>query len=169
MSRQEEPLSERSSAPDRTVDARQLWSGGAATAVVAALIALVGILVCRWLFNVPILAPRQDGAWGDASTAEYAFAAAVAALLATAVMHLLLTATPRPLVFFNWIMALATVVAVAYPFSTTAPLSQKVATALINLVLGATIGSLINGTAARLIRRREITGDYQSGYPSSAR
>ena len=169
MARQEEPLSERASSSDRTIDARQLWSGGAATAVVAALIALVGILVCRWLFNVPILAPRQDGAWGDASTAEYAFAAAAAALLATAVMHLLLTATPRPLVFFNWIMALGTVVAVVYPFGTTAPLSQKVATALINLVLGATIGSLINGTAARLIRRREIISDYQSGYPSSAR
>jgi hypothetical protein len=36
--------------PTRRVDARPLWSGGVATAVVAALIALVGILVCRWLF-----------------------------------------------------------------------------------------------------------------------
>ena len=167
MSRQEEPLSERGGAPDRTVDARQLWSGGAATAVVAALIALVGILVCRWLFNIPILAPRQDGAWGNASTAEYALAAAAAALLATAIMHLLLIATPRPLLFFNWIMALGTVIALVYPFSTTAPLSQKIATAVINLVLGAAIGSLVNGTAARVIRRRAITGDYQSGYPSS--
>ena len=41
----------------RRVDARQLWSGGAATAVVAALVALVGVLVCRWLFKIPILAP----------------------------------------------------------------------------------------------------------------
>src|SRR6516164_974059 len=138
MSRQEKPPPERTSSPGRTVDARQLWSGGAATAVVAALIALAGILVCRWLFNIPILAPRQDGAWGDASTAEYAIAAAAAALAATAVMHLLLTATPRPLVFFNWIVGLATVIAVMYPFSTTAPLSQKLATAVINLVLGAT-------------------------------
>ena len=167
MSRQEEPLPERS-APDRTVDARQLWSGGAATAVVAALIAVVGILVCRWLFNIPILAPRQDGAWGNASTAEYALAAAAAALVATAIMHLLLIATPRPLVFFNWIMGLATVIAVVYPFSITAALSQKMATAIINLVLGAAIGSLISGTAARLIRRRAITGDYQPTYPSSA-
>jgi hypothetical protein len=167
MSRQEEPLSERGSSSDRTVDSRQLWSGGAATAVVAALIAVAGILVCRWLFNIPILAPRQDGAWGNASTAEYALAAAAAALAATAIMHLLLTATPRPQVYFAWIMGLATVIAVAYPFSTTAPLSQKVATAVINLVLGATIGSLVNGTAARVIPRRAMTGDYQSGYPSS--
>ena len=165
MARQEEPLSERASSSDRTIDARQLWSGGAATAVVAALIALAGILVCRWLFNVPILAPRQDGAWGDASTAEYAFAAA-AALVATAIMHLLLIAAPRPQMFFTWIIGLATVIAVVYPFSTTAPLSQKVATAVINLVLGTAIGSLINGTAARVIRRRAITGDYQPSYPS---
>ena len=82
-------------------------------------------------------------------------------------MHLLLTATPRPLVFFNWIMGLATVIAVVYPFSTTAELSQKMATAVINLLLGAAIGSLINGTAARVIRRRAITGGYQPGYPSS--
>jgi len=168
MSGQQEPLSERSSSPDRTIDARQLWSGGAATAIVAALIALAGILVCRWLFGIPILAPRQDGAWGNVSTAGYAISAAAAALAATAIMHLLLIAAPRPRMFFAWIMGLATLIAVVYPFSTTAPLSQKVATALINLVLGAAIGSLVNGTAARVIRRRESTGGYQPDYPSSA-
>ena len=167
MYRQEEPPSERRSSSGRTVDARQLWSGGAATAVVAALIALAGILACRWLFNIPILAPRQDGAWGDASTAGYAIAAAAAALVATAIMHLLLIATPRPRMFFTWIIGLATVIAVVYPFSTTAPLSHKVASAVINLALGAAIGSLINGTATRVIRRRAITDGYQPDYPSS--
>ena len=83
-------------------------------------------------------------------------------------MHLLLIATPRPQMFFTWIIGLATVIAVVYPFSTTAPLSQKVAAAVINLVLGAAIGSLINGTAAQVIRRRAITGGYQPGYPSPA-
>jgi hypothetical protein len=112
------------------------------------------------------LAPRQDGAWGDASSAGYAIAAATAALVATAIMQLLLIATPQPQMFFTWIIGLATVIAVVYPFSTTAPLSQKVATAVINLVLGAAIGSLINGTAARVIRRRAITGGYQPSYPS---
>ena len=162
------PSTGRRSSPDRGVDARQLWSGGAATAVVAALIALVGILVCRWLFDIPVLAPRQDGTWGDASTAGYAIAAAAAALVATAIMHLLLITTPRPHMFFTWIIGLATVIAVVFPFNTTAPLSQKVATAVINLVLGAAIGSLINGTAARVIRRRAVTDGYKSGYPSSA-
>ena len=60
--------------------------------------------------------------------AGYAIAAAAAALAATAIMHLLLIATPRPQLFFTWIIALATVIAMAYPFSTAAPLSQKAAT-----------------------------------------
>jgi len=167
MSRQEMP-SERASSPARTVDARQLWSGGAATAMVAALIALAGVLVCRWLFNIPLLAPRQDGVWGNASTAGYALAAAAAALVATAIMHLLLLTTPRPRMFFSWIMGLATVIAVMYPFGTAAPVSQKVATAIINLIIGAAIGSLISGTAARVIRRRAAAGGYRPSYPSSA-
>jgi len=164
MSRPQEPPPERRSSSSRSIDARQLWSGGLATALVAALIALAGILVCRWLFDIPILAPRRDGAWGNASTAGYSLAAAAAALVATGIMHLLLLASPRPRMFFGWIIALATVIAVVYPFSTTAPVSQKVATAVINLVLGVAIGSLVSGTAARVIRRREITGDYQPYY-----
>jgi len=98
----------------------------------------------------------------------YAIAVAAAALAATAIMHLLLIATPPPQLFFTWIIALATVIVVAYPFSTAAPLSQKAATAVINLVLGAAIGSLINGTAARVTRRRAVTGGYQPSYPSPA-
>ena len=79
-------------------------------------------------------------------------------------MHLLLFASPRPRLFFGWIIGLATLIAVVYPFSTTAPMSQKVATAVINLVLGIAIGSLVSGTAARVIRRRAITGGYQPYY-----
>lgn len=144
----------------RQVDARPLWSGGVATAVVAALIALVGILVCRWLFNIPMLSPRREGAWGNASTAGYVFAAAACALVATALMHLLLLTTPYPRVFFGWIIGLATLVAVVFPFSTTAPTSQKIATGLLNLVLGVAIGSLISEVSRRATRRRVVRGGY---------
>jgi hypothetical protein len=153
--------------PSRRMDVGQLWSGGAATAVVAALIALVGILVCRWLFNIPILAPKREGAWGDASTAGYCLSAAAVAIVATAIMHLLLLATPRPTVFFGWILGLATVVAVVFPFSTTAPLSQKFATAVVNLVLGIAIMSLISSVAARSVRRVAVVRRDDSPYPPS--
>ena len=135
------------------VDARQLWAGGIATAVVAALIALVGVLVCRWLFNIPILSPSKNGAYGDVHTTDLVLGAAAAALIATGVAHLLLASTPRPMTFFSWIVALAALVVVLYPFSTTAPLSGKIATAAVDLVIGIAIGSLINGVGARSIRR----------------
>jgi hypothetical protein len=136
----------------RTVDASRLWPGGIATAVVAGLVALVGVLVCRWLFGIPLLAPKHDGAYGDVHTTGLVLAAAAAALIATALMHLLLISTPRPLAFFSWIIGLATVLAVLFPFSTTAPLTAKFATAIVDLVLGIAIGSLINSVAARSVR-----------------
>jgi hypothetical protein len=148
----------------RQVDARPLWSGGVATAVVAALIALVGILVSRWLFNISFLSPRREGAWGDASTAGYVFAAVGCALVATALMHLLLLTTPYPRVFFGWIIGLATVVAVVFPFSTTAPVSQKIATGFVNLVLGVAIGSLVAEVSRRASRRVIVRG--RSSRPS---
>lgn len=162
MRRPEEPASD---SPVRWIEPGPLWAGGVATAIVAALIALVGILVSRWLFTIPILAPRRDGAWGDASTGMYVLAAAGAALAGTAIMHLLLLTTPRPQVFFGWIIALATIVAVVFPFSTTAAVDQKFATALVNLVLGIAIGTLLGQVAGRAVRRRRPGGGYQSSPP----
>ncbi len=147
------------------MDPGALWAGGVATAVVSALIALVGILVCRWLFAIPLLAPRRDGAWGDASTGAYVLAAAAAAMVATAIMHLLLLATPRPQPFFAWIIGLATVIAVVFPFSTTAALSSKAATAVVDLALGFAIGSLLSGVAWRAARRAPASDRDESRYP----
>jgi hypothetical protein len=87
-------------------------------------------------------------------------AAAGCALVATALMHLLLLSTPYPRVFFGWIIGLATVVAVVFPFSTTAPLSQKFATGVVNLVLGVAIGSLIVEVSRRATRRRVVRSGY---------
>jgi hypothetical protein len=142
------------------VDAGRLWSGGVATAVVAGLIALVGVLVSRWLFAIPLLAPKQDGAYGDAHTTGLVLMAAAAALVATGLAHLLMLGTPRPLTFFGWIIALATVLAVLLPFSTTAPLTAKAATAVVTLVLGVAIGSLVSGVAARSVRVPPTEGAY---------
>jgi hypothetical protein len=140
-----------------------------ATAIVAALAAVVGILICRWLFNIPILAPRRDGAWGDVSTGWYALSAAATALVATALLYLLLIATPRPGAFFGWIVGLATAAAVVFPFSTTAPTSQKFATAAVNLVLGIAIWSLLTGVASRAAQPPIAERDYQPGGPGPVR
>jgi hypothetical protein len=148
--------------PGVAVDAGRLWSGGVATAVVAGLIALAGILVCRWLFAIPVLAPRRDGAYGDAHTTAMALVAAVAALAATGLIYLLLLSTPRPLAFFGWIIGLATLLMVVFPFRTSAPLSAKFATSVVDLVIGIAIGSLISSVAIRSVRTGGAggSGDY---------
>jgi hypothetical protein len=138
----------------RTVDAGRLWTGGIATALVAALVAVVGVLICRGLLDVPVLAPTKEGTLGGASTFRLAVLAAVAALLATGLLHLLLASTPRPLRFFTWIVALATVAAVLAPFLTAADLDVKVATAAIYAAVGIAIGSLLSGVARSAMRGR---------------
>ena len=146
------------------VDARKLWAGGAASAVVAGLVALVGVLVSRRLFKVALLEPSQDGAFGNVNTADLVLVAVAGALVATGLVQLLMLGTLRPLLFFGWIVALVTAIMVAFPFSTTAALDAKIATAVVNLAIGVTIGTLVGGVAARSVPRRRLT----SGYPLSS-
>ena len=139
--------------PRQTVlNAGRLWSGGVATALVAALIAVVGVLVGRGLFDVAVLAPQGAGVWGDASTFWYALGAAGAALAATGLMHVLLLTTPRPMRFFGWLVALGTVAAMLAPFVSDNDLGPRLFTAGLNLVIGVAIGSLIAGTARAATR-----------------
>jgi hypothetical protein len=138
------------------VDERKLWAGGAASAIVVGLVALVGVLVSRWLFKVPVLAPSRDGAFGDVHTTTLILVAMAAALAATALVHLLMLGTLRPLMFFGWIVALVTTIAVVFPFSTTALLDAKIATAIVNLAIGLAAGLLVGGVATRSVPRGEI-------------
>ena len=99
------------------------------------------------------MAPTGDGAWGNAHTVEYALVAALIAVIAAGLLYLLMLGAPQPNMFFSWIMGLATLAAVVYPFSTSAPLDQKAATAVVNLVLGIAITTLLTTVAARAVRR----------------
>ncbi|PZF81299.1 DUF6069 family protein [Jiangella anatolica] len=136
------------------VDARRLWSGGVATALVGALIAVVGIVLVRGVLDIPVLAPEGEGVWGDASTGWYAAGAALAALVSTGLAHVLLLTTPQPLRFFGWVVGLATVIGVVAPFTSDADLDAEVATAGLNLVLGVAIGTLVASVARAAVRRR---------------
>jgi Family of unknown function (DUF6069) len=148
-----------------SVAAGQLWGGGIATAIVAALVSLVGVLVTRWLVGIPLLAPMRDGAYGDAHTTSLVLLVAAAALIATGLLHLLPLSTPRPTLFFGWIITLATVLAVVVPFTTAAPLDQKAATAIVFLAIGVAIGTLLSGVGARSLRVRGAGRGYQGQPP----
>ena len=150
--------------PQPVLNAGRLWAGGAATALVAALIAVVGILFGRSVFDIEVLAPKGDGVWGDASTGWYAVGAAAAALLATALIHLLIVTTPRPMRFFTWLVGLATVAAMLLPFTTDQSRDARWYTAGLNLVLGVAIGSLVAGVAKSSLRPA-VPQPFPSGPP----
>lgn len=138
--------------PRLSIDAGRLWMGGVATAVVAALVAVVGVLIARGLFDVAVLAPKGKGAWGDASTAMLAGLAVGAALLATGLMHLLLLTTPRPGRFFIWIMVLAMLAVAIAPLLTDEDAATRIATAAIYLAIGIAVGSLVSSVARSAVR-----------------
>ncbi|BBG01281.1 MULTISPECIES: DUF6069 family protein [Pseudonocardia] len=130
------------------LQASRLWAGGVATAVIAALIAMVGFLIVRVLLQIPYLAPIEGntiGGWDGA--VQLAIAAAIAALAATGLAQLLLVAVPSPMAYFGWIAGLLTAVATVYPLAfSTEPLTVRIATGAIHLVIGMAIISLVTTT-----------------------
>jgi hypothetical protein len=53
-------------------------------------------------------------------------------------------------------VGLVTTIAVVFPFSTTAALDAKIATALVNLAIGVAIGTLIGGVATRSVPDAQV-------------
>jgi Family of unknown function (DUF6069) len=137
-------------------DAGRLWTGGIATALVAALTVTVGVLIATGLLDVNVLAPPG---FTDSGLINYVIAAAFGALVATALIHFLIVAVPRPFAYFSWIMGLAVLVVTLLPFLSSADTATRVATAAINLVVGIAIASLTSGMATRVVRRRQNAVD----------
>jgi hypothetical protein len=143
--------------PDRrptgpVLDAPRLWTGGLATAAVAALVALVGTLVVQVLFRIAQVSTLTTHPVDATATGVLCLLAAAAALAATGLAHLLLVSTPNPLGYLGWIIGLCTAAAVVLPLIGTLPIVAAAATAVVHLVIGLAIGSLVVGTAATVRR-----------------
>jgi hypothetical protein len=120
--------------------------------VVAAGVAIVGLLIARGILDIPVLVER-DGDLVNADTWWYAGIAFVGAILATALLHILILWAPQPFRFFGWIVGLATAISVLLPYATDAETSSKVATSLINLAIGLCIGSIVGGVGRSSLAR----------------
>jgi hypothetical protein len=137
----------------RVIDVGRLWTGGLMAGVVAAGVAIVGLLIARGILDVRVLV-EEDGKLVNADTWWYAAASFLAAIVATGLLHLLLLSAPQPYRFFGWIVGLAVAVAVLVPYASGAELSAKVATSALNLAIGLTIASIVGGvgrSAARVL------------------
>jgi Family of unknown function (DUF6069) len=128
------------------VDGKRLWAGGAATAVVSALVALVALLVETVALDIKPVAPHWllgDGADWTLST-RFAVTAAASALAATALLQLLVLTTPRPRAFFGWIVTLVTLAAAVSPFAVSADSSRQFATSATIVAVGIVVGTLLS-------------------------
>ena len=134
-----------------TLNPARFWAGTAAAAVVAA---VVGALIARGLFNLPVVASRSQGGSGDARTAAYAIAAASVTALAAVLMHLLTIGVAEPRRYFVWIMTLVTVIAMIIPLTLDDPLSVKIATTLVILTIGTVTTGIVHSTAIATCRPR---------------
>lgn len=137
------------------LDWKRLWAGGLATAGVAALIAWLGTLICRALLDVEVAASAAVLDVTDTFVGNYALTAALFALVATGLAHVLTLTTPTPHAFFSWIVGLLTAAAVVMPFTRGDDLAVQVCAAVINLLIGAAIGSLLATVLSRTVFDRE--------------
>lgn len=144
------------------VDGVRLWVGGLLAGVVAAGVAIVGLLIVRGIFDIRVFVPRGERGLFTPTSMWYAGAAFVAAVLATALLYLLLVATvPAPFTFFSWIVGLATAIAVIVPFTTNAAIESKIATTAINLAIGISLLSILPLVGRSALR----THGHEAGAP----
>jgi hypothetical protein len=144
----------------RTVQEGRLWVGGLMVAIVAAGLAVVGLILARGIADVPVLV-EKDGQLVNAETWWYAAAAFVGALIATVLLNVLLLWAPRPYLFFGWIIGLVTAAAALVPLTFAAELAPRVATCAINLAIGVCIGSILAGIGRSAAPARDGSGPYE--------
>jgi hypothetical protein len=125
------------------------WSGVAATAVVAAVTAIVGVIIAEGILDRDLVPPLLNVLALDGHIARYACAAAVAAVLAGGLLHLLILAAPHPDAFFTWIAALVTLACALLPFTLTDNVGDALMTGVLNAAIGVSITSLLPAVAVR--------------------
>ncbi|MEN0129265.1 MAG: DUF6069 family protein [Brevundimonas sp.] len=137
--------------PRLTLDAGRYWAGVAATAIVAALVGVVGVVIFDGILDVTLT--YKDPFGTDSVVGAYVAGAVVAAVLAGGLLHLLVISTPRPRAFFGWIVGLVTLVAAILPFAWTDDTTRALCSGTINLFIGIAVWSLLAGVYARTVRR----------------
>ncbi len=132
-----------------TVETRRFWSGAAATALVAALVGVVGVLVLERILRIDLAV----GGGAGSAMATYVLGGALAAVAAAGLLHVLVLTTPRPGAFFGWILGLVTLAATLLPLTSGAGVGAGIATGVVNLLVGVAVWSLLSGVLGWTVRR----------------
>jgi hypothetical protein len=127
---------------DAGIDQVRFWVGSAITAVVAALVGVVGLIVAHGIIHVPVMF-GSGTALSPLNATMYGLAAAGIALGAAGLFDGMLHVAPRPVTYYSWLIALITVLAALLPFTTTATLHSQLVLGAMNAAVGVIIMILV--------------------------
>jgi hypothetical protein len=130
------------------LDQVRYWVGAGITAVIAALVSLIALVVAQGIVHVPVVLGNNS-----VHAAVYGLSAAGIALVAAALFDGMLQVAPRPLTYYSWLGAIVTVLATLLPFTSSAGLHSQIALALTNFAVGVVITLLVPVAASNARRR----------------
>lgn len=148
-----QPVTSGTQDPRLGLEVGRFWAGALATMLVAALIGLAAEFILEEVLNLEIQAQADLFATGSDLMA-WVVAGALFALVAAIVLYLLVMSTPRPRSFFGWVVGLATVILAAVPFAGDFELVPAILAAIVWIVIGSAVYSLLTGTLSRTVVRR---------------
>jgi hypothetical protein len=137
--------------PRIAIDAGRYWAGVAATAVVAVLVGVVGVVVFERIFDIELVTKDPFGT--GSSMGAYVVGAVATTLVAGLLLQVLVLSTPEPSAFFGWIMGLGTLVVALLPLTWTDDTKSALCSGLVNLLIGIAVWSLLTGVLARTSQR----------------
>ena len=148
-----QPVTTGTENPRLGLEVGRYWAGALATMLVAALIGLAASFILEEVLNLEIQ-PQADLLSTGSDLMAWVVAGALFALLAAIVLYLLVLSTPRPRAFFGWVVALATVILAMVPFAGQADLVPAVLAAIVWVIIGSAVYSLLTGTLSRTVVQR---------------
>jgi hypothetical protein len=148
-------------------DTGRLWAGGAVTALVAAGVAWIGVTVLHEVLDAPVLSPGGLQQAADSAVIAFPIGAAIATLLATGLLHLLMEATSQPSQFFGWIASLVVALVILQVFLHRAEMLTKIETAVFYLLMGVAIISSLLGLSRSAVRYQRHQS-YRDSRPDPA-
>lgn len=152
-------------------DPGRLWAGGAVTALVAAGLALVGVLLVNKVPHAFLLTPDGGREPVDDAKTMMPLLAAVSALVATGLLHLLMTTTPRAGQFFAWIGVLVLALLVLDVLVAGEDKLAQFVTSAFYVLIGIMIISSLYGVSRSAVRYhrhqdyRDSYADREAAYP----
>ena len=134
--------------PADRLDQIRYWVGAGITAVLAALVSLIALVIAQGIVHVPVILGSNS-----VHAAVYGLSAAGIALLAAALFDAMLQVAPRPLTYYSWLAAIVTVLATLLPFTDNVGVHSQIALAATNMAVGLVITLLVPVAASNARRR----------------